>query len=136
MVIIEMKLIHEWIFSFSLLFDFHKSKLTNHEAFSLVKCLIFFLTFSFPMINGSMESITKSSRKIFIIQFVGFWFLGLCNNFGYVVMLSAAHDILSGGSNHTTTSNTTNETNSFDCQKATTGVNISNTWSNVFVFDW
>uniref|UniRef100_A0A2K5I615 Battenin n=1 Tax=Colobus angolensis palliatus TaxID=336983 RepID=A0A2K5I615_COLAP len=26
---------------------------------------------------------------------VGFWLLGLCNNFSYVVMLSAAHDILS-----------------------------------------
>jgi hypothetical protein len=25
---------------------------------------------------------------------VGFWILGLCNNYGYVVMLSAAHDIL------------------------------------------
>jgi len=25
---------------------------------------------------------------------LGFWLLGLCNNFGYVVMLSAAHDIL------------------------------------------
>ncbi|MBN3315709.1 CLN3 protein, partial [Atractosteus spatula] len=25
----------------------------------------------------------------------GFWLLGLCNNFAYVVMLSAAHDILS-----------------------------------------
>uniref|UniRef100_A0A8C3HF76 Battenin n=1 Tax=Chrysemys picta bellii TaxID=8478 RepID=A0A8C3HF76_CHRPI len=25
----------------------------------------------------------------------GFWVLGLCNNFAYVVMLSAAHDILS-----------------------------------------
>ncbi|XP_055904116.1 battenin-like [Eupeodes corollae] len=25
---------------------------------------------------------------------VGFWILGLCNNFGYVVMLSAAHDII------------------------------------------
>lgn len=25
----------------------------------------------------------------------GFWLLGLCNNFSYVVMLSAAHDILS-----------------------------------------
>lgn len=23
-----------------------------------------------------------------------FWFLGLCNNYGYVVMLSAAHDII------------------------------------------
>lgn len=26
---------------------------------------------------------------------VAYWILGLCNNFGYVVMLSAAHDILS-----------------------------------------
>ncbi|XP_024416196.2 battenin isoform X1 [Desmodus rotundus] len=26
---------------------------------------------------------------------IGFWLLGLCNNFSYVVMLSAAHDILS-----------------------------------------
>lgn len=25
---------------------------------------------------------------------VAYWFLGLCNNYGYVVMLSAAHDIL------------------------------------------
>lgn len=25
---------------------------------------------------------------------VAYWILGLCNNFGYVVMLTAAHDIL------------------------------------------
>lgn len=25
---------------------------------------------------------------------IAFWILGLCNNYGYVVMLSAAHDIL------------------------------------------
>lgn len=25
---------------------------------------------------------------------VAYWILGLCNNFGYVVMLSAAHDII------------------------------------------
>ena len=25
---------------------------------------------------------------------MAFWLLGLCNNYGYVVMLSAAHDIL------------------------------------------
>ncbi|KAK1151952.1 battenin isoform X1 [Acipenser oxyrinchus oxyrinchus] len=28
-------------------------------------------------------------------NFAGFWLLGLCNNFAYVIMLSAAHDILS-----------------------------------------
>ncbi|PSN40420.1 Battenin [Blattella germanica] len=30
-----------------------------------------------------------------------YWILGLCNNFGYVVMLSAAHDILSTSFTHT-----------------------------------
>ncbi|XP_044038001.1 battenin isoform X2 [Siniperca chuatsi] len=27
-------------------------------------------------------------------NYIGFWLLGLCNNFAYVVMLSAAHDVL------------------------------------------
>ena len=27
---------------------------------------------------------------------LAFWILGLCNNYGYIVMLSAAHDILKG----------------------------------------
>ncbi|KAG9460788.1 hypothetical protein GDO78_019539 [Eleutherodactylus coqui] len=30
-----------------------------------------------------------------------FWLLGLCNNFAYVVMLSAAHDILKTETNQT-----------------------------------
>eukprot|EP00117_Sycon_ciliatum_P012373 scpid74062/ scgid5569/ Battenin; Protein CLN3 len=76
---------------------------------------------------------------------VAFWLLGLCNNFGYVIMLSGAHDILldetgdhSGeGSNSTTTlpptsstgypittSNSTNTTaaecNRLDCNKEST----------------
>lgn len=25
---------------------------------------------------------------------MGFWILGMCNNYGYVIMLSAAHDIM------------------------------------------
>ncbi|XP_040269336.1 battenin-like [Bufo bufo] len=32
-----------------------------------------------------------------------FWLLGLCNNFAYVVMLSAAHDILKTETNQTAT---------------------------------
>ncbi|CAI9556994.1 unnamed protein product, partial [Staurois parvus] len=32
-----------------------------------------------------------------------FWLLGLCNNFAYVVMLSAAHDILHTETNETST---------------------------------
>ena len=34
---------------------------------------------------------------------VAYWILGLCNNYGYVVMLTAAHDILKeldGGDDH------------------------------------
>ncbi|EDL17393.1 ceroid lipofuscinosis, neuronal 3, juvenile (Batten, Spielmeyer-Vogt disease), isoform CRA_d [Mus musculus] len=34
------------------------------------------------------------SRSVLWKNAVGFWILGLCNNFSYVVMLSAAHDIL------------------------------------------
>ncbi|XP_033744663.1 battenin-like [Pecten maximus] len=40
----------------------------------------------------------------------GFWWLGLCNNFAYVIMLSAAHDILreqGGGEGHSNTSSNT-----------------------------
>ncbi|XP_069141526.1 battenin-like [Argopecten irradians] len=40
----------------------------------------------------------------------GFWWLGLCNNFAYVIMLSAAHDILreqGGGEGHSSTSSNT-----------------------------
>lgn len=32
--------------------------------------------------------------------FVAYWLLGLCNNYGYVVMLSAAHDILKDINGH------------------------------------
>lgn len=37
------------------------------------------------------EAILKKTRWR---NLVAFWILGLCNNYGYVVMLSAAHDIL------------------------------------------
>lgn len=36
--------------------------------------------------------------KSSILTLVSFWILGLCNNFGYVVMLSSAHDILKSNS--------------------------------------
>lgn len=38
----------------------------------------------------------KTSRR----DLVGFWLLGLTNNFAYVIMLSAAHDILSQQAEH------------------------------------
>lgn len=39
-------------------------------------------------------------------NWTGFWLLGLCNNFAYVVMLSAAHDILKQQGSHNSTSPT------------------------------
>ncbi|KAM3821605.1 battenin [Vipera latastei] len=62
----------------------------------------------------------------------GFWLLGLCNNFAYVVMLSAAHDILShqkvpehNGTGPTPPSvfpeNTTTNTSGYDCNTISTG---------------
>ncbi|XP_028670734.1 battenin isoform X2 [Erpetoichthys calabaricus] len=59
----------------------------------------------------------------------GFWILGLCNNFAYVIMLSAAHDILSkqgAGSNSTQPTPapvpTRNSSNSsrYDCNSLST----------------
>ncbi len=60
-----------------------------------------------------------------------YWLFGLCNNFAYVVMLSAAHDILSSDQNNqtnssaTTTTTTpsphTNHTNKYDCNDISTG---------------
>uniref|UniRef100_A0A4X1UCX2 Battenin n=1 Tax=Sus scrofa TaxID=9823 RepID=A0A4X1UCX2_PIG len=59
---------------------------------------------------------------------VGFWLLGLCNNFSYVVMLSAAHDILShqrapGNQSHVDPDPTPtphNSTSRFDCNSVST----------------
>uniref|UniRef100_A0A2K6U5F3 Battenin n=1 Tax=Saimiri boliviensis boliviensis TaxID=39432 RepID=A0A2K6U5F3_SAIBB len=59
---------------------------------------------------------------------VGFWLLGLCNNFSYVVMLSAAHDILShertsGNQSHVDPSPTPipdNSSSRFDCNSVST----------------
>lgn len=35
-----------------------------------------------------------------VLTLASYWILGLCNNFGYVVMLSSAHDILNSKSEH------------------------------------
>ncbi|XP_075219496.1 CLN3 lysosomal/endosomal transmembrane protein, battenin isoform X2 [Lycorma delicatula] len=54
----------------------------------------------------SEGQIPNLKKHIGIRSLVAFWLLGLCNNYGYVVMLSAAHDILS----HNYSPNNTNET--------------------------
>ncbi|XP_066432934.1 battenin isoform X2 [Eleutherodactylus coqui] len=48
-----------------------------------------------------------------------FWLLGLCNNFAYVVMLSAAHDILKTETNQTAALNVTNASR-YDCNEIST----------------
>ncbi|RVE69010.1 hypothetical protein OJAV_G00073600 [Oryzias javanicus] len=66
-------------------------------------------------------------------NWAGFWILGLCNNFAYVVMLSAAHDILTKQESKNSTAsasitlvvdsqvgNSNNGTN-YDCNPVTTG---------------
>ncbi|XP_047428683.1 battenin isoform X2 [Mugil cephalus] len=64
-------------------------------------------------------------------NWIGFWVLGLCNNFGYVVMLSAAHDILktqeSGNGTASTSATLTvavhgnsSNSSSYDCNPVST----------------
>ncbi|CAF4371041.1 unnamed protein product [Rotaria magnacalcarata] len=66
---------------------------------------------------------SRAERRKWLIEFVGFWLLSLCNNFGYVVMLSAAHDILKQEGNDSTTQPVShNTTNRFDCNPTSTGV--------------
>ncbi|KAJ8250908.1 hypothetical protein GJAV_G00214640 [Gymnothorax javanicus] len=60
-------------------------------------------------VSGERDPILPSStqgRGSFWRNIIAFWLLGLCNNFAYVVMLSAAHDVLK----QQQTSNTTNNT--------------------------
>ncbi|CAN0276159.1 unnamed protein product [Lampetra planeri] len=57
---------------------------------------------------GVSDAENVAERKRDWRNFAGFWILGLTNNFAYVVMLSAAHDILkqqeAGNSTHTNSS--------------------------------
>ena len=50
---------------------------------------------------------------------VGFWILGLCNNYPYVIMLSAAFDILASLENHDDDSDDDDD-NGRDCHKQST----------------
>ena len=64
----------------------------------------------------------KWDRHFSKFVIICYWFLGLCNNFAYVIMLSAAHDILSPNEHNNTSENqTTKNTNRFDCNDLSTG---------------
>lgn len=66
-------------------------------------------------------------RKTRWRNLLAFWILGMCNNYGYVVMLSAAHDILDSrfGSTNATTESSNNVTEVPDglrsCNTVSTG---------------
>eukprot|EP00794_Sanderia_malayensis_P019300 gene19300-21223_t len=57
-------------------------------------------------------------RKEQLRNHVGFWILGLTNNFAYVVMLSAAFDILG---NHVKSEGKNNKVNKYHCNPISTG---------------
>ncbi|KAG7198656.1 hypothetical protein KM043_006013 [Ampulex compressa] len=66
------------------------------------------------------ESMVKRTRWR---NLIAFWILGLCNNYGYVVMLSAAHDILDdkSASNESYENSTVNGTDIRACNTVSTG---------------
>ncbi|KAG0730436.1 Battenin [Chionoecetes opilio] len=94
-----------------------------------------------PHWGPSMPVVTGQRRVLGVLpgegqhwrNLLSFWLLGLTNNFAYVVMLSAAHDILSqdfsggggggddGGNGSITPANDTNTTNPRDCNTVSTG---------------
>lgn len=44
--------------------------------------------------GGTTEAKQTNLRRGLWRDLTAYWILGLCNNFGYVVMLTAAHDII------------------------------------------
>ena len=71
-----------------------------------------------------LEKLWSKHYSLFVV--ISYWFLGLCNNFAYVIMLSAAHDILDeiekDGLNKTPIENPSkNITNKYDCNSLSTG---------------
>ncbi|XP_067275499.1 battenin isoform X1 [Pseudorasbora parva] len=78
-----------------------------------------------PVITSDTEGRFQRWRNC-----IGFWLLGLCNNFAYVVMLSAAHDILQKQESGNTTALTSapngihieirNSSSRYDCNPVST----------------
>ncbi|CAF1080313.1 unnamed protein product [Adineta ricciae] len=85
----------------------------------ILMCLLLFPI----MINSpGIRDLRRKERIKLGIEIAGFWFLGLCNNFGYVVMLSAAHDILKEEQHENSTDPSPhNTTNRFDCNHVSAG---------------
>jgi battenin len=45
-------------------------------------------------VNGTNEASGEVKDRQLWRDLVAYWILGMCNNYGYVVMLTAAHDII------------------------------------------
>lgn len=76
-----------------------------------------------PSENGTVFQ-TKSRRNHAWRAMIAYWILGLTNNYGYVVMLSAAHDILhnlEAKEHNTTNTNSTLDPDARDCNQMSTG---------------
>ncbi|XGW24554.1 hypothetical protein V3C99_006185 [Haemonchus contortus] len=72
----------------------------------------------------ALHSISRSSSSVSSRNLLGFWILGLCNNFAYVVMLSAAKDILetdSGAQKYNGTHTCRERIVDRQCQRMSTG---------------
>jgi len=63
-------------------------------------------------IASSSSGGSSAQSRLLLRNSIAFWLLGLCNNFAYVVMLSAAKDILERGSQHP---NISPNANNFSC---------------------
>lgn len=50
-------------------------------------------------IERAKENVRRQDKCLWR-DLTAFWLLGMCNNYGYVVMLSAAHDIISRFGGH------------------------------------
>ncbi|KAB0801466.1 hypothetical protein PPYR_05821 [Photinus pyralis] len=63
----------------------------------------------------------QSNKKDYWRSLVAYWILGLCNNYGYVVMLSAANDILHQQTERNSTSTLNGGNTDRDCNYISTG---------------
>ncbi|CAJ0946579.1 unnamed protein product, partial [Mesorhabditis belari] len=70
------------------------------------------------------EALLQQNRRVqdeLSRNLIGFWLLGLCNNFAYVIMLSAAQDILESGHQNKTSDTCEEEIVARKCAEMSTG---------------
>ncbi|GFQ90936.1 battenin [Trichonephila clavata] len=68
-----------------------------------------------------VHPIIPETNKGRIRNLIGFWLLGLCNNYPYVIMLSAAFDLLYKNNGESSNTDQTNSTNGTKCNDISTG---------------